>query len=319
MLSHLLHIYADANLKYDVTKQDNVLPLSYPATAKTFLARHQLLDPENSGGIQLDKLLMSEPVNHDHLLQCEARTAASTALVVTKSLNSALQKWLATQGLKQLEPHFAPRQQQEALLHLLYGKFNASADAALLLDQPPYWLIQQPDDRLSVSVMPGTEPVLPWLQQQSGSSFAIIFDDQFENNWTAYQAYQHLVVLTLTSEHTDFALAPAKVWTNWQTLRRLQPHLVTQHLDWLPTLLAQASCQSEHHWPGDNLLAPGKLPKLAISGDTVISFKKDKMVVLRADGSYGVWSAGTQVPLNDKLDLPMLVDALKRLEKPKSP
>lgn len=319
MLSHLLHIYADANLKYDVTKQDNVLPLSYPATAKTFLARHQLLDPENSGGIQLDKFLMSEPVNHDHLLQCEAGTAASTALVVTKSLNSALQKWLATQGLKQLEPHFAPRQQQEALLHLLYGKFNASADAALLLDQPPYWLIQQPDDRLSVSVMPGTEPVLPWLQQQSGSSFAIIFDEQFENNWAAYQTYQHLVVMELTSEHTDFALAPAKVWTNWQTLRRLQPHLVTQHLDWLPTLLAQAGCQSEHHWPGDNLLAPGKLPKLAISGDTVISFKKDKMVMLRADGSYGVWSAGTQVPLNDKLDLPMLVDALKRLEKPKSP
>ena len=44
MLSHLIHIYADANLKYDVTKQDNVLPLSYPATAKTFLARYQLVD-----------------------------------------------------------------------------------------------------------------------------------------------------------------------------------------------------------------------------------------------------------------------------------
>lgn len=319
MLSHLLHIYADANLKYDVTKQDNVLPLSYPATAKTFLARHQLLDSESSTGIQLDKFLVSEPVNHHHLLQCKTSTAARTALVVTKSLNVTQQQWLAAQGLKQLEPHFAPRQQQEALLHLLYGKFNASADATLLLDNPPYWLNQQPDDRLSVSVMPGTEPALAWLQQQPGSSFAIVFDDQFEQNWSAYQVYQHLVVMSLTSDQADFALAPTPVWTNWQTLRRLQPHLVTQHLDWIPTLLAQAGCQSDNLWPGDNLLAPDKLPKLTISGDTIISFKKDKMVMLRADGSYGAWSAGTLVPLNDTPDLPMLVDALKRIEKPQSP
>ena len=38
------------------------------------------------------------------------------------------------------------------------------------------------------------------------------------------------------------------------------------------------------------------------------------MVILRADGSYGVWSAGTLVPLQEKPDLPMLTDALKRIE-----
>ena len=52
------------------------------------------------------------------------------------------------------------------------------------------------------------------------------------------------------------------------------------------------------------------------SDSIIISFKKDKMVILRADGSYGVWSAGTLLPLNDRLDLPMLTDALKRIESP---
>ena len=61
MLSHLLHIYADANLKYDVTKQDNILPLSYPATAKTFLARYQLVDLNSRALKQLDELSLPSP------------------------------------------------------------------------------------------------------------------------------------------------------------------------------------------------------------------------------------------------------------------
>ena len=43
-ISHLTHIWADANLDYDVLRQDTVLPLSYPATAKTLLTKYGLFD-----------------------------------------------------------------------------------------------------------------------------------------------------------------------------------------------------------------------------------------------------------------------------------
>jgi hypothetical protein len=46
----------------------------------------------------------------------------------------------------------------------------------------------------------------------------------------------------------------------------------------------------------------------------MVSFKKDKMILVRDDGSYGVWSAGTLVPLSEKLDIPQLTDALKRVQ-----
>jgi len=42
--SHITHIWADANLDYDVLRQDTVLPLSYPATAKTLLTKYGLFD-----------------------------------------------------------------------------------------------------------------------------------------------------------------------------------------------------------------------------------------------------------------------------------
>ncbi len=45
--SHITHIWADANLDYDVLRQDTVLPLSYPATAKTLLTKYGLFDVDD--------------------------------------------------------------------------------------------------------------------------------------------------------------------------------------------------------------------------------------------------------------------------------
>lgn len=45
--AHGLHIWADAKLYQPIVKQDNMFPLSYPATAKTTLSRYGLLDIED--------------------------------------------------------------------------------------------------------------------------------------------------------------------------------------------------------------------------------------------------------------------------------
>lgn len=42
--SHFIHIWADANLYRPIIKQDSMFPVSYPATAKTILARYDMLD-----------------------------------------------------------------------------------------------------------------------------------------------------------------------------------------------------------------------------------------------------------------------------------
>lgn len=317
MLSHLLHIYADANLKYDVTRQDNVLPLSYPATAKTFLARYQLVDINTRTQIQLDNLsLPNELGSGQQALTCdEVPSGRSTLLLVTNQISAALTEQLAVAGLKPLEQHFAPVTETEALLNLLYGKFRVAQGTEQQLISAPVWLNQLPAERISISRSENTQiQHLPWLAATPTANYAILFDNTPEQHWQSYQQYSNIVVLTTTGNHKQFNLAPAAAWSNWAALRRLQPHQVTQHLDWLPTLLSQAGCHAHSSWLGDNLLRPRTLPKLNISGEEIISFKKDKMVILRADGSYGVWSAGTLLPLNDKLDLPMLTDALKRIE-----
>lgn len=42
--SHAMHVWADAKLYQPIVQQDNMFPLSYPATAKTLMARYSLLD-----------------------------------------------------------------------------------------------------------------------------------------------------------------------------------------------------------------------------------------------------------------------------------
>ena len=46
-VSHITHIWADANLEYDVLKQDSILPVSYPSTAKTLLTKYGLFNLED--------------------------------------------------------------------------------------------------------------------------------------------------------------------------------------------------------------------------------------------------------------------------------
>ena len=45
--SHTMHIWADANLYQPIVRQDDMFPLSYPAKAKTLLAKYNLLDIED--------------------------------------------------------------------------------------------------------------------------------------------------------------------------------------------------------------------------------------------------------------------------------
>ena len=42
-----MHIWADANLYHPIVQQDDLFPLSYPATAKTLMSRYDLLDRDN--------------------------------------------------------------------------------------------------------------------------------------------------------------------------------------------------------------------------------------------------------------------------------
>ena len=81
--SHLTHIWADANLDYDVLRQDTVLPLSYPATAKTLLTKYGLFDINDYIERKTSPLSFSRTIpNYPQLIdkQCSTTTATTQSV-----------------------------------------------------------------------------------------------------------------------------------------------------------------------------------------------------------------------------------------------
>lgn len=83
-ISHVIHVWADVNLEYEVLRQDRVLPFSYPSTAKTMLTKYGLFDQQDyeqrkNLSFDLKDKIPSYP-NIDQ--QCLAETPEQSVIVV---------------------------------------------------------------------------------------------------------------------------------------------------------------------------------------------------------------------------------------------
>lgn len=89
-ISHSIHIWADATLEYDILKQDTVLPLSYPSTAKALLTKYGLFDQADYTERRTSPLVFNGAIPKYPVIttQCEMdkNITQSVILVLTKTL-----------------------------------------------------------------------------------------------------------------------------------------------------------------------------------------------------------------------------------------
>lgn len=128
-ISHLLHIWADANLDYDILRQDTVLPLSYPSTAKTLLTKYGMFDKEDyiarkTSPLSFTDVLPTYPVLDEQCAQTTTITQ-SAILVLTDQLltNQQIAQFAqrATSNKLQLSNHIDNALPREAWFNLLYS------------------------------------------------------------------------------------------------------------------------------------------------------------------------------------------------------
>ena len=109
--SHVTHIWADASLDYDILRQDTVLPLSYPLTAKTLLTKYELFDRADYLARKTSPLSFTAdiPLYPTIAQQCINRVSntpitTSTFLILTEDILT-----------KQQQKHFASRAERSVL------------------------------------------------------------------------------------------------------------------------------------------------------------------------------------------------------------
>ncbi|MBA6390856.1 DUF3413 domain-containing protein [Colwellia sp. BRX10-3] len=127
--SHIIHIWADANLEYDVLRQDTVLPLSYPSTAKTLLTKYGMFDEVDYIARRTSPLAFTDAVPQYPVYQgqCPNQSALkqSVFMVITDQTLHIQQidkiKQRAKRGILSLDNHIDNALPKDAWFNLFYS------------------------------------------------------------------------------------------------------------------------------------------------------------------------------------------------------
>lgn len=130
--SHVTHIWADANLDYDILRQDTVLPLSYPATAKTLLTKYGLFDINDYIERKTSPLSFNRTIpNYPQLIDMQCATSITTQsvfLILTDEQLNERQLKQVEQRISvanyQLNNHVDTALQDDAWFNLFYSLPN---------------------------------------------------------------------------------------------------------------------------------------------------------------------------------------------------
>jgi hypothetical protein len=305
-LSHSIHIWADANNYFDITKQDNVLPLSYPTTAKTLLARHDLLDIEKyqqarnlqiEGSKGLFELKGTVPV-------CTA-TEPSVQVLVFKN-NELLNEYLeSNQDLKTLEHLIQPSDQQDAIFNLIYGLpayYNSEKLRAFL----PAW--SQKNALVSVS---GFES-FGFKNIKGEHPINITYVDKI-----AELPKENVIALALAPNNSKELIVTSKAFVSesikidnsdgFKQLNDITYSLISEQLN-CPTLASATML-------GRNLSSTHRQEGVNYSKGVLVTFKKDRITLVNPDGSYKQMSGAEGFILEQSLDIPFLIHSIKELQK----
>lgn len=143
--SHIIHIWADANLEYDVLRQDTVLPLSYPSTAKTLLTKYGLFDQHDYIARRTSPLAFTDAVPQYPIYQgqCPNDLAPKQAvfMILTEQTLQAQQLKKIEQRIKRgkhsLENHIDNALPKDAWFNLFYSLPSIYKSAVLKQQTPP--------------------------------------------------------------------------------------------------------------------------------------------------------------------------------------
>lgn len=321
VLSHAMHIWADARLYQPILIQDDIFPLSYPATAKTLMSRYGLMDRDH---YQQRKQLQfgnkvtqvnypSEPV------YCSVGFDKQTLLFVATDKIETLD--LAR--LQKIDKHYSFASTPEAkVLSILYGLPQVYQPA----------LVQHKPLLLDIPARIGLDVSLFWQHESIPKQLT-----QYQRNWQEIEASlssddgrvvvivakrnklmellpsldtqkQRVIVTSLVSDDSN----RAPFFTNLA----LEQQLSSQE-DIAPTLLNAMGCQanSNSYSTGKNLQDGNRNWVISTDKANVFVLYNGHRIQISSNGNHKIMQQNTLEVTNDELNIGLLSQAMKHLSR----
>jgi hypothetical protein len=298
--SHAIHVWADAKLYTPVLKQDNMFPLSYPATAKTLMARYGFLDLEDRQqreDLQLQGVFCS--VNSEK----KVVVLASTEVIENETLAGF------NSNIFHLNSQTSPTR---FFAQLQYG---IPANLIIRTSAPPVML-----DLLNAFSVPNMvyntadTPEMDWdtfsnalNDTPTGLYLGLATKDELNDlDFEQLRAKASVIVLA-----QDAASNMYKLYSNF-----IDNQQASTNEDIAPTVMREFECLADVYRfsTGQALQSPSRDWLVSTMGENIIYFKAPYLTEVAKDGSYEVTDITDQSQVLIDIDTNMLSRSIKHLE-----
>jgi membrane-anchored protein YejM (alkaline phosphatase superfamily) len=315
--SHAVHVWADAKLYQPIIKQDNMFPLSYPATAKTTMSRYGLLD---LAAYEERKQLQFNPEFHSTTypaqpVYCSVDTSKNLTVVVQTD-DVAINDLSTSLSLNRLDNYYSTASSLEGLMTTaLFGVPEIYQDA--LSQKRPVMLALPLGSGMPVSVHSNNPLPMSQLSgyhqpnsnEHDGLHIAFMDGVDIEDYIEKARQSQHDVIVA-----TGYGSANSKgvLYSNLP----LRANVASTE-DLAPTILHALGCHasSTFYSTGQSLLSPTRPWLVSTSGERIVVFHDGKRTDVLSNGSYEITEMTTGKRSNDPLNVDLLSQAIKHLSR----
>lgn len=332
VFSHLAHVWADAALYQPIVQQDDMLPLSYPATAKTLMSKYGLLDladyqERKARQLDVNKGAVRYPAEP---LYCVIDNRSRAALlVVTDADQLAHNAMTHAQGMQltHLRQHFdLSLSHTSAVKNILYGlpdiyHWKLSQYRPILVDLPtklglPVNIYSHTPALLDQSKLPQlqawTEFAANLTGDMPGLHIGFVQRSQLHRLLGALAEQSsnvpHLLITHLNPNSQVDTVTNLPIGASQQ---------LSHHEDLATTLLASMGCDADaaDYSTGQNLLNASRNWLVTTQNDKVLIRYQDLHIELDSRGNYQIYDSQGEPLNNRKLNTSLLSQAIKLLGK----
>lgn len=314
--SHAVHVWADAQLYQPIIKQDNMFPLSYPATAKTTMSRYGLLDIER---YKEREQLQFDPQVHNIIyptepVYCSIDDSKNLLLVVQTDANQELD--FSQYNLHTIDHYFTTASSLDALLMTtLFGVPELYTEAlknkrSVLLSLPVG--LGMPvsihiDETLPTKIL--EEFRQPLSNEHDGLHIAFLPSAKIAQYLTAEKFASNDVIIA-TGYDPSTANSQGKIITNMNL-----PATVASTEDLAPTILNALGCHAPVNFysTGQNLADPKRNWLVSTSGERVVVIHDNVKIEVLSNGNYEITNIKDGKRSDTSLNVDMLSRAIKHL------
>ena len=352
--SHLIHVWADAELYEPITQQDDMFPLSYPTTAKTLMAKHGFIDVE-SYQAQQQMLMAAKNIKlrypQNDLLCTKQNTDQAITVFVFDRLSAEQQLRLAELAdaaqLQPVEARLLGHPSREGgLFQFLYGLPDFYQDTIEQQNIVPAYLKPLDDFGVQVNWLAsdhwGNELTLTryseqWLTERLGSfapkarnQINVVFlsaDDLAALPGLLERSVRHKIMVTALAPAGSESLLGQEQFMPKNMAVPLfergfdipaQP--IAGLMDIMPTVLGDLmSCAggTKNFSNGENLTADGeRWPLIETYSPYIVIYDANEITILDNTGQFSVYDFNSfELKKGAEPPVPVLIDALKDLKR----